>query len=55
VPLLSCVSVDTFETPSFVFEDEHGLHEEMGNDVRKMKNGITLVKPRDEGWPKEFL
>jgi len=55
VPVLKCVSVDTFETPCFVVEDKHGLDEEMGNDVRKINNGITLVKPREEGWPKEFL
>jgi len=29
VPLLRCVSVDTFETPCFVVEDKHGLNEEM--------------------------
>jgi len=55
VPLLRCVIVDTFETPCFVVEDKHGLNEEMGNDVREINNGITLVKPREEGWPKEFL
>jgi len=55
VLLLRCVSVDTFETLCFVVEDKHGLYEEMGTDVKKMNNGITLVKPRDEGWPKEFL
>ena len=55
VPLLRCVIVDTFETPCFVVEEKHGLDEEMGNDVRKINNGITLVKPREEGWPKEFL
>jgi len=55
VPVLRCVNFDTFETPCFVVEDKHCLDEEMGNDVRKINNGITLVKPRKEGWPKEFL
>jgi len=38
VPLLRYVSVDTFETPCFVVEDKHGLHQEMRNDVRKMNS-----------------
>jgi len=29
VPLLRCVSVDSFQTPCFVVEDKHGLNEEM--------------------------
>jgi len=33
VPLLRCVSVDTFETPCFVVEDKHGLYEEMGSEL----------------------
>jgi len=35
-------------------EDKHGLCE-MGVDLKIINNGVTLVKPRDEGWPKEFL
>jgi len=55
VPLLRCVSVDTFEEPCFVVEDKPGLMEEYGNDPRKMNNGVTLVKPRDRAWAKAFL
>jgi len=47
--------VDCFAAPCFVVEDNHGLHEEMGGDGRYLWNGITLVKPRDEAWPDEFL
>jgi len=54
VPLLHCVNVDCFAAPCFVVEDKHGLHEDMGNNVRKILNGVTLVKPRDEAWPAEF-
>jgi len=55
VPLLRCVSVDTFETPCFVVEDRPGLHEEYGTNLRHINNGVTLVKPRDAAWPNEFL
>ena len=55
VPQLRCVSVDSFEDSCFVVEDKPGLFEELGNDLRKINNGITLVKPREKGWPKEFL
>ncbi len=55
MPLLCCVNVDCFAAPCFVVEDKHGLHEDMGNNVRKLLNGVTLVKPRDEAWPAEFL
>ncbi len=55
VPLLCCVTVDCFAAPCFVVEDKHGLREEMGGDGRYLWNGITLVKPRNEAWPDEFL
>jgi len=55
VPLLRCVSIDTSETPCFLVKDKHRLCEEMGVDLKKINNGITLVKARDEGWPKELL
>jgi len=54
VPVLRCVSVDTIECPCFVVEDKPGLFEEMGRNVRKMNNGVTLVKPREEGWATQF-
>jgi len=38
VPLLRCVSVDSFEEPCFVVEDKPGLMEEYGND------------PKNEQW-----
>jgi len=50
VPVLRCVSVDTIECPCFVVEDKPSVFEEMGRNVRKMNNGVTLVKPREEGW-----
>jgi len=40
VPLLGCVSVDTFETLCFVVEVK-----EMQSDSKRINNGITLVKP----------
>ena len=55
VPQLRCVSVDTFEDSCFVVEDKPGLFEELGSDLRKINNGITLVKPREKGWPKQFF
>jgi len=47
--------VDTFEDSCFVVEDKPGLFEELGTDLRKINNGITLVKPREKGWPKQFF
>ena len=55
VPQLRCVSVDTFEDSCFVVEDKPGLFEELGSDLRKINNGITLVKPREKGWPKQLF
>ncbi len=55
VPLLHCVTVDCFAAPCFVVEDKHGLLEDMGNNTRLLLNGVTLVKPRDEACPAEFL
>jgi len=55
VPKLRCVPVDAFETSCFVVEDKPGLFEEMGTDVTKMNNGVTLVKPRETAWPKQFF
>jgi len=54
VPVLRCVSVDSIECPCFVVEDKTGVFEEMGRNVRKMNNGVTLVKPREEGWATQF-
>jgi len=54
VPQLRCVSVDSFEDLCFVVEDKPGLFEELGTDISELNNGITLVKPRDKGWAKEF-
>jgi len=55
VPKLRCVTVDAFENSCFVVEDKPGLFEEMGTDITKMNNGVTLVKPRETAWPKEFF
>jgi len=55
VPLLCCVTLDHFAAPCFVVEDKHGLHEDMGSNVRYLLNGGPLVKPRDEAWPAEFI
>ena len=55
VPQLRCVSVDTFEEPCFVVEDKPGLFEILGTELQKIYNGITVVKPREKGWPKQFL
>jgi len=54
VPQLRCVSVDSFENSCFVVEDKPGLFEELGTDISALNNGITLVKPREKGWAKEF-
>ena len=54
-PLLRCVSVESFEEPCFVVEDRPGLFEEYGTDQIHINNGVTLVKPREKAWPKEFL
>jgi len=53
--LFYTVTVGCFAAPCFVVEKKHGLHEEMGSDARYVLDGITLVKPRDEAWPAEFL
>jgi len=55
VPLLRCVSVDSFEESCFVVEDKHGLLENYGSNLNYVTNGVTLVKPREKAWPKEFL
>ena len=55
VPLLWCVTVDCFAAPCFVVEDKHGLPKDMGSNDKHLLNGVTLVKPRDEAWPAEFL
>jgi len=55
VPVLRCASVDTIECPCFVVEDKPGVFEEiMGRNARKMTNGVTLIKPREEGWDMQF-
>jgi len=54
-PLLRCVNVESFEEPCFVVEDRPGLFEEYGTDQIHIKNGVTLLKPREKAWPKEFL
>ena len=55
VPLLRCVSVDTFEESCFVVEDKQQLLEDYGSNHNYIPNGVTLVKPREKAWPKEFL
>jgi len=55
VPLLRIVTVDCFAAPCFVVEDKHGLPEDVGSNEKHLLNGVTLVKPRDEAWPAEFL
>jgi len=47
--------VDCFAAPCFVVEDKYGLHENMGDNPRKVLNGAILLKPRDAAWPAEFL
>jgi len=49
------VSIDAFEAPCFVVEDKPRIYEEHGFDISEIENGITLVKPREEGLPKLFL
>jgi len=40
--------------PCFVVEDKPGVFEEMGRNIQKMNHGVTLVKPREEGWATQF-
>jgi len=54
-PLLRCVSVESFEEPCFVVEDKPGLFEDYGSIPMHIINGVTLVKPREKAWSKEFL
>jgi len=55
IPLLRCVSVDSFEEPCFVVEDKPGLMESYGKDPDDINNGVTLVKPREKAWPQAFF
>ena len=55
ISLLCCITVDCFAAPCFVVEDKHRLQEEMETDGMNLCNAVTLVKPRDEAWPDEFL
>jgi len=55
VPLLRCISVDSFEETCFVVEDKPGLMEEYDNDPRNMNNGVTLVEPREKAWSKAIF
>jgi hypothetical protein len=47
--------VDTFEESCFVVEDKQQLLEDYGSNHNYIPNGVTLVKPREKAWPKEFL
>jgi len=55
IPLLRCVSVDSFEEPCFIVEDKPGLMESYGKDPDDINNGVTLVKPREKAWPQAFF
>ena len=48
VPLLRCISVNSFEKSCFVVEDKHGLLEDYGSNLNHITNGVTLLKPREK-------
>ena len=54
-PLLRCVSVESFEEPCFVVEDKPGLFQDYGSIPMHIIICVTLVKPREKAWSKEFL
>jgi len=51
--MLRAIPVDSFGCWIFVIEDDHLIFETI--PTKKLKAGVTVVKPRDTYWPSQFL